>query len=41
MLMLENQADRSFPNFRGISFAFLHVQILSKNLAFDKPGAIQ
>ena len=41
MLVLENHAHRTLPDFRGIPHLLRHCQILSKNLASDKPGAIQ
>jgi hypothetical protein len=35
------QTHCAFALYRGISFVCIHFSILSKNGAFDKPGAIQ
>ena len=40
-LVLEYQANRPFPDFRGISRTLLHDSILSRNRVSGKPGAVQ
>jgi len=39
--VLAYQANRSFPDFRGLSRRCLHRSILSRNGASEKGGAVQ